>query len=211
VFDDECGQPLSLVRETPFDSATYLQGLELESPAGRTSGRPVALFLAGGPLSGKSTVVQQLADEPESIVPKDAVLVDPRNIRDALPEWGPLYEARDPGGAEAVQREAGHVARGLVQAGVAASRDLVIDGLGAGEPGRFVARLAALNDAGYDVRVLLVDAPTETALQRNDERAERTGLRLEPTRLRTLHAQVSQRFQEWRELPWLRWEMYGTG
>lgn len=59
--------------------------------------------------------------------------------------------------------------------------------------------------------MLIVGTPTETALERNEEWALGTGLRIDPDRVRSLHAVVSARFVEWHELPWLRWEMYRTG
>lgn len=210
-FEDEEARADRFIRETPFDSATYLDGLEVPETEQDDSLRPVALFLAGGPLSGKTTVVESLLGAPDSIVPVDPVLVDPSEIRTELPEWAPLYESRDPRAADAVEIESRHIALKLVVAAVQERRDLIIDGLGAGEPGQFAARLKALHDAGYDVRVLLVDTPTDTALERNEERALHTGLRIDPDRVRSLHAVVSQRFGEWHELPWLRWEMYHTG
>src|SRR5207302_1256553 len=153
---------------------TYLDGLELPETEQGDSPRPIALFLAGGPLSGKTTVLQSLLGEPDSIVPDGATVVAPSVIRSKLPEWDLLYSSRDPGAAVAVETESGHVALQLVVAAVRRRRDLIIDGLGAGEPGQFAARLTELHDAGYDVRVLIVDAPTETALERNEERAVRT-------------------------------------
>jgi hypothetical protein len=115
IFEDEAGVE-AVVRETPFDSATYLEGLSLSELEPSDVPPPAVLFLAGGPLAGKTTVLESLTGQPGSIVPDDPVLVVPAEIRNHLPEWPALFEARDPRAAEAVAREAGHVALKLVAA-----------------------------------------------------------------------------------------------
>ncbi|MEJ7782229.1 MAG: zeta toxin family protein, partial [Solirubrobacteraceae bacterium] len=88
--------------------------------------------------------------------------------------------------------------------------NLIIDGLGASEPGAFARQLNAFAAAGYDVAVLLVDAPTEVCQQRNLERARHTGLLIDPHLLAAAHRDVSTRFHDWKDLPHLRFEMYAT-
>jgi len=194
-------------RETLFDSADWLDGVDL--PA--VEGRPTALFLAGGPLSGKDTVLEHLRAESSDLVPDPAVLVSPAEIRELLPEWKPMLEGREANAAEFVSRETCHLARRIVTEAAETGMNLIIDGLGAGAPGAFARRLSAFAAAGYEVSVLLVDAPTELCQHRNVERARRTGLLIDPDELAVAHRDVSSRFHDWKDLPDLRFEMYSAG
>ena len=201
---------VNVVRETVFDSARYLDGLLLSfDPPKDESRRPVALFLAGGPLSGKTTVLGSLAAESHELIPSDGVLVDPKLIREQLPEWAEISSARQPDAAERVYEECCDVARQLTAEAVRLRRDLIIDGVGASGERQFAALLETFDAFGYEVRVLLVDAPTATAELRNLARAERDGLLIDREELAAMHREVSARFDEWKEGPW-RWEMFAT-
>jgi len=194
------------VRETLFDSADWLDGVELPN----VEGHPAALFLAGGPLSGKDTVLEQLRAEGSDLVPNPAVLASPAQIREHLPEWKRMLAHPEAHTAQLVFAEACHIARGLVTEAAAIGMDLIVDGLGASGPGAFQRQLSDFATAGYDVAVLLADAPTEVCQQRNIERARRTGLLVDPDQLAAVHRTVSKRFAEWKDLPGLRIEMYAT-
>jgi hypothetical protein len=199
-----------VVKETVFDSARYLNGLLLGfDPPEDEPRRPVALFLAGGPLSGKTTVLGSLAAESHELIPTDGVVVDPKLIREQLPEWAQLYGARAADAAERVYEECCDVARQLTAEAVRLRRDLIIDGVGASGERQFAALLEIFDALGYDVRVLLVDTPAATAELRNLARAERDGLLIEREELAAMHREVSARFDEWKEGPW-RWEMFAT-
>jgi len=198
------------VRETVFDSARYLDGLLLGfDPPEDEPRRPVALFLAGGPLSGKTTVLGSLAAEDHELIPTDGVLVDPKLIREQLPEWAQMYAAREPDAAERVYEECCDVARQLTAEAVQLRRDLIIDGVGASGERQFAVLLEIFDALSYDVRVLLVDTPTATAELRNLARAERDGLLIDREELAAMHREVSARFDEWKEGPW-RWEVFAT-
>ncbi len=199
-----------VVRETVFDSARYLNGLLLGfDPPEDEPRRPVAVFLAGGPLSGKTTVLESLAAQGNELIPADGVLVDPKVIREQLPEWAQVHGAREPDAAERVYEECCDVARQLTAEAVRLRRDLIIDGVGASGEGQFAALLGMFDAFGYDVRVLLVDTPTAIAELRNLARAERDGLLIDREELAAMHREASARFDEWKDGPW-RWEMFAT-
>jgi predicted kinase len=199
-----------VVRETVFDSASYLGGLTLrvERPEDEVR-KSVALFLAGGPLSGKTSVLKSLRDAGHTLIPTDAVLVDPKLIREQLPEWPALLEAREPDAAERVYEECCDVARQLTAEAVKLRRDVIIDGVGASGERQFSALLEVFDALGYEVRVLLVDTPTEAAERRNLARAKAEGLLIDGAQLASLHREVSARFNEWKDLPTV-FEMYAT-
>ena len=200
-----------LIRETVFDSAVYLDDVELvRSDGPPRAGPPVALFLAGGPLSGKSTVLSSLIEQRDPIVPPDAVLVDPRAIREQLPEWQQLVAAREPSAAETIYAECCDLARRLTERAVAARRNLIIDGIGGSWLGHFGVLLVTFTAIGYEVRVLFVDAPIDVCEQRNDERAASAGLYLNPEEIRTLHIEAARAFVQWKESEEIMWSAYAT-
>ena len=200
----------NVVRESVFDSARYLDGLLLSfDPPEDEPRRPVALFLAGGPLSGKTTVLESLAAESHELIPMDGVVVDPKLIREQLPEWAAISGTREPDAAERVYEECCDVARQLTAEAVRLRRDLIIDGVGASGERQFAALLEMFDAFGYEVRVLLVDTPTATAELRNLARAERDGLLIDREELAAMHREVSMRLDEWKDAPW-RWEMFAT-
>jgi hypothetical protein len=199
-----------LVRETVFDSAGYLSGLLLRfEPPSDEPRRPVALFLAGGPLSGKTSVLESLIADGNELIPTDAVLVDPKLIREQLPEWTDSYDAREPDAAERVYEECCDVARELTVEAVRLRRDLIIDGVGASGERQFAVLLEMFDAFDYDVRVLLVDTPTATAELRNLARSKSDGLLIDREELAAVHHEVSARFDDWKDGGW-RWEMFAT-
>lgn len=201
-----------MILDEPFDSAEYLQGITVAPMPDDGRDRPVAMFLAGGPLSGATGVAQQLADADDGFLPPDAVVVDPAMIREDLPEWQELYAAHDPQSAEAVRFEAMDIARQLTEAAGGQGLNLIIVGVGASEPGEFLGVMEVFAQAGYEVRVLLAHAPIEVELERNEARAAQTGLRFDPEVLKRLNTAVVQRHIEWRDAPWIaQFRVYDTG
>ena len=200
------------ISELSYDSASYLTGVHLDRPERSTDVRdPIALFLAGGPLSGKTTTLERLLADGHDLAPRNAVRIEPTLIRHRLPEFTAAVAVREREAAGLIFQETCHIARELVEHAAEAGADLIIDGIGDAEEGLFASRLEAFHDAGYDVRVLLVDAPTSVAQERNLERARRTGFYLEPRLIIDLHRDVLRRFEDWRHFEWLRFEMYSTG
>jgi tetratricopeptide (TPR) repeat protein len=200
-----------VIRETVFDSPVYLSQLEF-TLAHRTPapGQATVLFLAGGPLSGKTSALRDLTKQGDEFVPRDAVLVEPRSIRDRLPEWRKLYDVRNPAAAELVFRESCKVGRDMTQAAVAGRRNLILDGIGASGDNAFASLLKLFAAVGYEARVLLVTCSPETAQSRNEQRAEHEGLLIDPKLLAGLHAAVSKHFGEWKDLPAIAVRLYQT-
>ena len=208
--DSPDGSATGVIPDEPFDFTDYLAGLAVPHVSNTDDGSPVALFVAGGPLSGSTGVVKQLRDDGDELVPADAVIVDGQLIRQMLPEWEAMYRSRDPSTAFMVRAETIDIARKLVVTGCDANRNLLLVGIGAGEEGEFVAIMRSFADAGYEVRVLMADAPVAVELERNEIRASRTGLRFDPGAVERLSIAAAKRHLEWRELEWLTWTLYTT-
>lgn len=166
----------------------------------RSGEAPDALFMAGGPASGKTTA---LLENPE-LVPDASVSVDPDAIKELLPEFQQLLAMKDRYAASAVHLESGDIAARLAAEVEALGLNVVIDGTGDSEPMDFIRQLQRKQDAGYDVGVLYATTSTDEAIARAIKRAEKKNGRFVPVpAIREQHAKVSINFEHVRALPWL--------
>jgi predicted ABC-type ATPase len=132
---------------------------------------PDALFMAGGPASGKSTVLENNPD----LMPAHSVHVDPDRIKLGIPEYQELRAAGDHYAATAVHQESGDVAARLAWEADDLGLNAVLDGTGNSDPGEFVRELERKRAKGYDVSVLYATTSTDEAVRRAVERADETG------------------------------------
>src|SRR4051794_30612504 len=127
------------IEETPFDSIDYLVGAELPDTRAEAPSAPppIALFLAGGPLSGKTMTLEHFIAERDDFIPRNAVVIDPRAIRTHLPDFSGVLEGGGGRPAESVYGETIHIGGLVVPGAVGARRNLILDGMGAGRKGAF--------------------------------------------------------------------------
>lgn len=164
--------------------------------AGEHPGRARAVFLAGGPASGKSSLVKS----GKVTIPADAVDVNPDIVREMLPEYDVLKAAGDERAAAFTHEEASHLSKLVANIALERHHHLVVDTVGggnAGEGGRlggFARRVAAARDAGHEVDVHYVTIPTAEAERRAQKRFERSGRKVPLGYLRNAHRQVTERY-----------------
>jgi predicted ABC-type ATPase len=159
---------------------------------------PEALVIAGGPGSGKSTMLPALEQ------PAAAVVIDADAIKILLPEYELLRAAEESRAAELVHEESADVARGAFVRTLAERRNLVLDTVGDSEPGKFVTKLQMARDAGYAVRVAYADVDVDEAVRRAAARSAVTGRVVPDDVIRHLHREVAARFPEVEALDWLQ-------
>lgn len=161
---------------------------------GRATDAPAATVVAGGPASGKSTLIRAMG------VPPGFVLVDPDRFKEQLPEYQGLANGEySDWAALVVHEESSDLVRELFSQCIEARSSLVLDTTGDGPPGAFVTKLEPLKAANYAVRVLYADAGLEVARERNRARS-----RYVPDEVLTdLHAAVAAGFQEVLAEDWL--------
>ncbi len=167
------------------------------------TGRPVALFMAGGTASGKSTATR--LPENADFTPEQAVFIDSDAIKELLPEYQEMMGANGPDGqpttpdrfaAVSVHQESKFIARRLQAIAEKRRLNLVLDGTGNSAVGWFPSAMMHLASAGYLVDAFYVNADTDVALSRAVGRVKETG-RWVPEKIhRETHRMVSAAFAE---------------
>lgn len=159
-----------------------------------------ALFMGGGPASGKSSALQM--EENADVIPPDAVVIDPDEIKGLLPEYRELVKGGDRYAATAAHEESSHIAAEILRRARAKGLNVVMDGTGDsgtekqerekyGKVPKFVGKMIDARDHGYNVRVFYVNAPTEVAEVRATKRAFREGRWVPGVEIRQQHKGVS--------------------
>lgn len=182
-----------------------LVALQLEK-AVAPQGEPETLFLAGGPGAGKSSI------RPMVSPPSDAVVVNPDDIKLALPEWEEGLAAGDPMLASLVHEESSDLAARVLRESNEAGFNVIVDGTGNAEgpgeaypEGKFVGKVRDAQRLGRRTRVVLVDIPTEEAVRRavaraTDPDSPEYGRMVPEEVIRSTHKSVTQRHLEWRDM-----------
>lgn len=165
----------------------------------RGGNKPVALFMAGGAASGKSA---SLKHAPE-MMPGNAVRIDPDAMKVKIPEYQQISAKGDRSAATVVHEESTDLANRSYHEARDLGLNMVIDGAGDSEQGKFVRKLHEADDAGYDVRSMYVTVPTDTAITRSVERAAETGRFMPVPKIKDQHRNVSRNFPEVAKLPFI--------
>lgn len=152
--------------------------------------RPRATFMAGGPASGKSSLIKAGAVK----IPDDAVDVNPDIVRTMLPEYAKLIAAGDEAASSKTHEEASHIAKMVMNLALTRKHHVTVDGTGNSGPGKFAGKIRAASENGHEVQVVYATIDTEEAVTRAAARAQRSGRHVPTGYLRATHRDVTQRF-----------------
>lgn len=155
-----------------------------------------AVFTAGGPASGKSTIAHPENAKSPVDVPPDAVYVNPDIVKEMLPEYQALKRAGDPEAAAKVHEESSYVAKLVSNLAIARGHHVFVDAVGNSESGKFLRKIKAAQAAGHDAKVVYASLPSDEAARRAVERGKRRGRYVDEAFLRASHVSVVQRFVE---------------
>jgi predicted ABC-type ATPase len=168
--------------------------------AKRGPGRARALFMAGGPASGKTSALKAAPE----LEPDGAVLINPDEIKDRLPEYRAMIEAGEKFGASGVHEESSDLGKRLQSEAMDLGLNVVVDGTGDSKKGKFAGKMKDMDGAGYDVSALYVTIPTDSAVVRATKRAMKSGRWVPEPEIRSQHKNVSANFEDVAALPFLK-------
>lgn len=151
-------------------------------------GQSVAYVLGGGPASGKSSII----NAGHVSVDPDTIHIDSDAIKGELPEYNEMLSAKDHRAAAHVHEESSYIAKMIQEKASRGGYHTLLDGTGDSSFQSLKSKVDKMRAAGQRVVGQYVTVSTEVAIQRNIERAKKTG-RLPPeSMLRLCHASVSQ-------------------
>lgn len=172
---------------TPERQALHKQILDSHFEGKSPVKNPVAYVLGGGPASGKSSIIKAGHVSPD----ENTVHVDSDAIKAMLPEYKKMVEDKDPAAAAYAHEESSYLAKQIQDRGSKGSYNTLLDGTGNSSLDSLEGKIKKMKAAGQKVVGAYVTVPTEVAIERNRERAKKTG-RLPPeTMLRSCHKSVS--------------------
>lgn len=167
--------------------STLREGTKEPPPSGT---QKIAIVMMGGPASGKSSLVKGIMGSDF----EKFVNVNPDDVKEKLPEWGPGLDASVKDTAYMVHDESSDIASGIYNAAIERGLNLIVDGTGK-DVSKHKAKIEALQKEGYHVTVLMPDVDAEDALKRAKERAERTGRYVPDDIVLNAHAKIPGNFE----------------
>ncbi len=188
--------------------------------AGKTKpkGKPAATFMAGGSGAGKGTAQKGFDDDRKALI-DNSVLIDPDEIKALLPEFRSMVESGDGYAAFGAHEESSDISKRLADEARSRGLNILFDGTGDNKKhDKFYNQLGDIDAAGYDVSVVMVNLPTETAVERAISRAfgdgdskAGSGRMVPPSMIRDIHGNATYNHLYWRSHPGVaRWEVYDT-
>lgn len=178
-------------------------------------GEKSAFLTAGGGASGKSSMKFNYKGSEVDLdfleKQGDVIFIDADRIKKMIPEYKKMTEAGDAYAANGVHEESSAIARMIAKRARAEGYSIVIDSTGSS--GRFLQNVQDFIDEGYKTQVSMVSIPTNTAIVRSIQRAEKVGGASEGrfisvTTLKAAHRQASLQLIKWQHMKGLQWRVY---
>ena len=166
----------------------YQQEIIDKAIAGKTPvEKPTAYLMGGGPASGKSEILKsgELAIDPNHIE------ANADRVKGDLAEYQKAMAEKDPKGAGFVHEESSHITKEILKEGISGKYNTVLDGTGDSDFDKLVSKVELMKSNGHVVEANYVTVDVETAVQRNIERAEKTGRYVSEKVLRETYKSLS--------------------
>lgn len=131
---------------------------------GKATNNPSVLMMAGGGGAGKGTVLKRFL-EPEGGAPKNAVHVDPDEIKGLIPEYEALANRGDGRGAFVYHEESSMIAKDLNERATAMRSNIVLDKT-LSDAKKAIALVNKYKNIGYNIAIAGVTIdPMEAAIR----------------------------------------------
>lgn len=149
---------------------------------------PTFTMMGGGPASGKSRMIQGGV-----IDTANKVNLDVDSVKTSLPEYGAMVKGGDTRSAAYAHEESSYIGRRIVSQAFRNSQDVLLDSTGDGhELSDLRAKCDSAHKAGYRVNGEYATCSLATAIQRNLDRAKKTGRLAPPEMLTEVHRNISK-------------------
>ena len=149
---------------------------------------PEAHMMGGGPASGKSVAIQSGHIK----IPDNHVGIDADAIKGMLPEYTQMVASKDEKAAAFAHEESSYLSKQIMDKASQGKYHLMLDGTGDSGLKSLAGKIQRMRAGGHRILGHYVTVDTETALQRNRERAVKTG-RLPPEKMvKDCHAMISK-------------------
>jgi len=158
---------------------------------------PTAYVFGGGGAAGKGTIREALTEM--GAIDRDAVLIDPDEVKQKIPEYQAIASLGDPRAAITVHEESSVISSDALSKAIDQRKDVVIDET-LGNPQKAVELLRSLREAGYKTELVGVTVDPQEALRRAAERGERTGRYVDPDALVSAHGGFASGFETYATL-----------
>lgn len=134
--------------------------------------RPICYLLGGGTASGKSTVRNKVITPTAESEGIRMATVDADDIKTRMPEYKPFQDQLSSKAAVRVHKESGDITSKAIHSLIKARKHFIYDGTMA-RTDKYLRLVDELQEAGYDVRMVVVTVPLEEAKRRAAERAKK--------------------------------------
>lgn len=168
------------------------------------------IFTAGGPASGKSTIITKLEELGVRPLPDDYVDINADLVKEQLPEYETMLKGGDDRAAFFVHEESSDIAARLRFESLETNRNVLVDQVGNNADGEFARKIKASRGPNTDVRVIYADVPVDEAIRRSDERAKKTGRVVPHDLIRNKHKGVVRNFLEVAQMDGVSIELFDT-
>lgn len=158
--------------------------IEQDLKGKKTSDSPRVFMTGGGSAAGKSALKEGK---------DDMVLSDADEMKAKLPEYLEAREAGAPWAASHAHNESSHLSKKLIAVALDRGHDVLYDSTGDSSFENLSGKVQRMREAGakrVDAEYALV--PTKVALERNQERFEKTGRLVPPEYVREVHRSVRE-------------------
>jgi predicted ABC-type ATPase len=157
---------------------------------------PRVMFMAGGPASGKSSVMPLLD------IPQGAVSLDADAVKGELPEYQEALRQGRKDGAALAHEESSDLVKDLQSHAAERGLNAIVDGVGNNAPGNLAGKMTQWKAQGYNVDLNVMTIPTDEAVRRAQKRAQRSGRHVPEKIIRKSHVGVSANWEAVQNLDW---------
>jgi predicted ABC-type ATPase len=136
--------------------------------------KPVAVFTAGGPGSGKSSMVRKSAE----VFGTEMAMIAADEIKKEIPEYSSELARGNEDAAIVVHEESTDLAAEAIERCIEGNKPFLLDSTFKNVP-KFQKMIARLKEKGYEVHVLYAHCDEDEAARRAKKRQEQTGRKVD--------------------------------